>query len=120
MKKIFIPFYIALLGALTLIPLKGQRVNAFIFQKDLCKTNKFNARDLFKSKADSVVVISTGFAVGSGFVVLQDKYTTYIYRSKYNKDLPKYFTNNHKFIEKQVPAIIENKTKCSLKSIYFI
>ena len=42
--------------------------------------------------------------------ICYDKYTTYIYRSKYNKDLPKYFTNHDKFIEKQVPAIIENKT----------
>lgn len=39
-----------------------------------------------------------------------DKYTTYIYRSRYNKDLPKYFTNNHKFIEKQAPQIVDNKS----------
>ena len=40
----------------------------------------------------------------------KNKYTTFIYRSKYNKDLPKYFTNNHRFIEKQAPQIINNKT----------
>lgn len=39
-----------------------------------------------------------------------DRYTTYIYRCRYNKDLPKYFTNNNKFIEKQGPEIVDNKT----------
>ena len=38
------------------------------------------------------------------------KYTTYIYRCRYNKDLPKYFTNNHRFIEKQALQIVDNKT----------
>ncbi len=42
--------------------------------------------------------------------ICYDKYTTYIYRCKYNKDLPKYFTNNNRFIEKQAPQIIDNKT----------
>ena len=30
--------------------------------------------------------------------ICYDKYTTYIFKIKYNTDLPKYFTNNNKFI----------------------
>ena len=37
-----------------------------------------------------------------------DKYTTYVYRTKYNSDLPKYFINNNKFIESKVQNIIKN------------
>ena len=40
--------------------------------------------------------------------ICYDKYTTYIYRSKYNKDLPKYFINNNKFIEKHAANIVDN------------
>lgn len=41
--------------------------------------------------------------------ICYDKYTTYIFQTKYNKDLPRYFTNNNKFIEKNAPQIIDNK-----------
>ena len=41
--------------------------------------------------------------------ICYDKYTTYIYSCKYNKDLPKYFMNNNKFIEKHTESIIDNK-----------
>ena len=39
-----------------------------------------------------------------------DKYTTYAYYIHYNKHLPRYFINNNKFIEKQVPSIVSSKT----------
>jgi len=38
-----------------------------------------------------------------------DKYITYLFSTKYNKDLPKYFSNNNKFIEKEVSNIINIK-----------
>ena len=38
-----------------------------------------------------------------------DKYTTYVFHIKYNKDLIKYFINNNKFIEKKAPQIIKDK-----------
>jgi 8-oxo-dGTP pyrophosphatase MutT (NUDIX family) len=41
--------------------------------------------------------------------ICYDKYTSYIFRTKYNKDLPKYFSNNNKFIEKQASNIINSK-----------
>mgnify|MGYP001236635594 FL=1 len=41
--------------------------------------------------------------------ICYDKYTTYIYSCKYNKDLPKYFNNNSKFIQKNAVSIIDNK-----------
>lgn len=41
--------------------------------------------------------------------ICYDKYTTYIFRTKYNKDLPIYFSNNNKFIEKQASNIINSK-----------
>lgn len=41
--------------------------------------------------------------------ICYNKYTTYIYRYKYNRDLPKYFINNNRFIEKEVPQIIDIK-----------
>ena len=41
--------------------------------------------------------------------ICYNKYTTYLYRYKYNKDLPKYFTNNNRFIEMHAPNIIDNK-----------
>jgi|TARA_B110000444_G_scaffold42817_4_gene38713 hypothetical protein len=36
------------------------------------------------------------------------KYTTYIYRTRYNSDLPKYFENNNKFIESQAKYLIND------------
>ena len=35
-----------------------------------------------------------------------EKYTSYIFRVKYSKELPKYFINNNKFIENQAKVII--------------
>tara|TARA_Y100000741_G_scaffold180458_1_gene137199 strand:+ start:4363 stop:4884 length:522 start_codon:yes stop_codon:yes gene_type:complete len=41
--------------------------------------------------------------------ICYDKYTTYIFKIKYNTDLPKYFINNNKFIEYQASSIIDTQ-----------
>ena len=41
--------------------------------------------------------------------ICYDKYNTYVYKTKYSKDLPIYFTNNNKFIESQASNIISTK-----------
>ena len=41
--------------------------------------------------------------------ICYDKYTTYIFKTKYNRELPKYFSNNNKFIEIQAKTIIDTK-----------
>tara|TARA_B100001175_G_scaffold114898_1_gene97518 strand:- start:582 stop:1094 length:513 start_codon:yes stop_codon:yes gene_type:complete len=41
--------------------------------------------------------------------ICYDKYTTYIFKTKYNRELPKYFNNNNKFIEIQATTIVDTK-----------
>jgi hypothetical protein len=37
-----------------------------------------------------------------------ERYTTYIFKTNFNCDLPRYFANNNKFIESQAKNLIEN------------
>ena len=53
-------------------------VNAFPFFGDKCEQYKYSSSKLFKNKVNSVVVVTTPDAQGSGFVVKQDKEHTYI------------------------------------------
>ena len=39
--------------------------------------------------------------------IYYDKYTSYVYRVKYDRNLPTYFNNNNKFIEKNAPDIVD-------------
>ena len=53
-------------------------VNALPFFGDKCEQYKYSSSKLFKDKVNSVVVVTTSDAQGSGFVVKQDKEHTYI------------------------------------------
>ena len=59
----------------------------------------FGSEEIMEKEINNNMVLS----------ICYNKYTSYIYRSKYNKELPNYFINNNKFIEKQAPQIINNK-----------
>ena len=50
--------------------------------------------------------------------ICYDKYTTYIFRTKYTKDLPKYFSNNNKLIEKHASNIINTKDNRRVIGLY--
>ena len=70
MKRLLIP----LLAALAL----PTAVNTFPFSEENCTNYKYSSSQLFKNKVDSVVVVTTSESQGSGFIVKQDKSSTFI------------------------------------------
>ena len=53
-------------------------MNALPFWSEDCSKYKYSSSDIFKKNLESVVIVSSTFGQGSGFVVKQDKNSTLI------------------------------------------